>query len=52
MLTCIKYNANCLIYTSDKLKNDKEIVLESVKQNKYCLANASDEVRNDKEFIL
>jgi hypothetical protein len=42
-------NGRC---ASDELKNDKEVVLESLFLGVNILQFASDEIRNDKEIIL
>lgn len=47
-----KRNGSPLQFASDRLKNDKEIVLEAVKANGYALQFASDELKSDKEIVL
>jgi hypothetical protein len=37
---------------SEKLKNDKDIVLEAVKKNLHALCHASENMKNDKELVL
>lgn len=41
-----------LIYASDELKNDKEVVIAAVKENRYALTFASDELIEDKDFKM
>jgi hypothetical protein len=41
-----------LQYASEKLKDDKEVVLEAVKKNCYVLKYASERLKNDKKFLL
>jgi hypothetical protein len=44
--------SNTLKYTSNKLKNNKKIVIECVKNNATSLYHASDELKNDKYVVL
>jgi len=37
---------------SDKLKNDKTVILEAIKNNGWFLFFASNKLKNDKEFFL
>ena len=41
-------NINFLQYISDRLKNDKEIIIEAIKKNGNALVFASNELKNDK----
>jgi len=41
-----------LEYASEKLKDDKEIVLEAVKQDGLALEYASEKLKDDKEIVL
>ena len=41
-----------LEYASDRLKNNKEIVLEAVKQNGLALEYASDRLKNNEEIVV
>ena len=60
VLTAIINNSNAFIFASDKLKDNKEIVLELINQcslffnvgNINFLQYISDRLKNDKEIIL
>ena len=39
-----------LIYSSERLKDDKDFVLEAVKQNGFTLYDASERLKDDKEL--
>ena len=41
-----------LYYASDKLRNDREIVMESLKNDGCELCYASDKLKNDKEVVI
>jgi len=41
-----------LEYASEKLKDDKEIVLEAVKQDGLALQFISEKLKDDKEIVL
>ena len=45
-------NSYILKYASDRLKDDKDIVIEAVKNNGFALEFASDRLKNDKEIVL
>ena len=53
MMQAIKDKATwVLAYCSDKLLEDKELILEAVKQDGQILYYASEELRDDKEIVL
>ena len=53
MLQALKDKASwVLAYCSDKLFEDKELMLEAVKQNGQLLYYISEELRDDKEIVL
>jgi hypothetical protein len=41
-----------LEYASDRIKNDREVILNAVKNNGKILRFASDELKNDREIVL
>jgi len=47
----VKKNGYALEYASDKLKHDREIVLEAVKSRGHALEYASEELKNDKKIV-
>ena len=51
-LIAVKQNGWALKYTSEELKNDKEVVLEAVKRNGLTLQYASKELQNNKEIVF
>ncbi len=48
----MKENGTALCYADDKLKKDKEIILEAVKYRGHAFQYADDNLRKDKEFVL
>ena len=48
----MKQHGWALEYASEKLQNDKEIVLAAVKQSGYALKYAANEFKNDKNVVL
>ena len=46
-LAAVKINGMSLEYTSDYLKNNKEVVLEAIKQNRSALQFASEELQKE-----
>ncbi|HVI39982.1 MAG TPA: DUF4116 domain-containing protein [Anaerovoracaceae bacterium] len=47
VITTVEHTGYLSQYLSDRLKNDKDIALETVKRNGLSLANFSEDVRND-----
>ena len=43
---------SALLYASERLKNDKEVVLAAVKRSGAALEYASEELRDDREMVL
>ena len=52
-MIAVSNNGRALEFVSDKMKNDKEIVLKAVEQARFCyiLSFASDELKDDAVFL-
>ena len=50
-MEAIKNNGRALKYASDRLKGDRDVVMEGVRQNIHTLYFASDDLKTDPEFI-
>lgn len=50
-MTAVKQNGEALIFASDELKNDKEVVMAAVKQNGEALKYASRRLKGDEDVI-
>lgn len=48
----LKQYGRALQFASEKLRNDKDVVLEAVKQDGRALRFASENLRNDKDVVL
>ena len=46
------YGAGVLQFSSERLRNDKDVVLNAVEKNGVCLQFASDNLKNDREIVL
>jgi hypothetical protein len=52
MLDCVSRLGSSLEYASDRLKNDKEVVMKAILNNPSFIEYASEELQNDMEIML